>query len=113
MKKEQAQRKAAPRWVRVVGGWSEFQFAERGMPTLGEINAASADTPVFVLHLYDRAILTRAALRAVGHTRHTPDPPGAGGQRDRHGKPTAAPIARPHAGHLHATLAREPKHPPG
>jgi len=24
---------AAPQWVRVVGGWSEFQFAERRMPT--------------------------------------------------------------------------------
>ena len=23
-----------PQWVRVVGGWSEFQFAERRMPTL-------------------------------------------------------------------------------
>jgi predicted amidohydrolase YtcJ len=34
------------------------------MPTLDEINAAAPDTPVFVLHLYDRAILNRAALRA-------------------------------------------------
>jgi hypothetical protein len=46
--KEQAQRTPAPQWVRVVGGWSEFQFAERRMPTLDEINAASPDTPVFI-----------------------------------------------------------------
>src|SRR5216683_1974730 len=26
---------------RVVGGWNEFQFAERRMPTLDEINAAA------------------------------------------------------------------------
>ena len=26
---------ATGQWVRVVGGWSEFQFAERRMPTLG------------------------------------------------------------------------------
>jgi predicted amidohydrolase YtcJ len=34
----QADRTPAPQWVRVVGGWSEFQFAERRMPTLDEIN---------------------------------------------------------------------------
>ncbi len=52
----------APQWVRVVGGWSEFQFKERRMPTLEEINAVSEDTPVFVLHLYDRALVNRAGL---------------------------------------------------
>ena len=76
MLREQAARTPAPQWVRVVGGWSEFQFAERRMPTLGEINAASPDVPVFVLHLYDRALLNRAALRAVGYTRETPVPVG-------------------------------------
>ena len=34
------------------------------MPTLAEINAVSPDVPVFVLHLYDRALLNAAALRA-------------------------------------------------
>src|SRR2546430_15038285 len=38
MLKEQAGRTPAPQWVRVVGGWAEFQFAERRMPTLDEIN---------------------------------------------------------------------------
>ena len=51
MLKQQAARTPAPQWVRVVGGWTEFQFAERRMPTLDEINAVSPDTPVFVLHL--------------------------------------------------------------
>ena len=51
MLKEQADRTPVPQWVRVVGGWSEFQFAERRMPTLDEINAAAPDTPVFILHL--------------------------------------------------------------
>lgn len=50
--KEQAENTPAPQWVRVVGGWSEFQFVERRMPTLEEINKAAPDTPVFVLHLY-------------------------------------------------------------
>ncbi|WP_333801948.1 amidohydrolase family protein, partial [Sphingobacterium multivorum] len=34
MLKEQVDRTPHPQWVRVVGGWSEFQFAERRMPTL-------------------------------------------------------------------------------
>src|SRR5437763_14086009 len=109
MKKEQAQRKAAPRWVRVVGGWSEFQFAERRMPTLEEINAAAPDTPVFVLHLYDRAILNRTALRAVGYTKDTPDPPGAEIQHDAAGEPTGLLIARPNAMILYGTLAKGPE----
>src|SRR4029450_10445819 len=55
MLREQARRTPPPQWVRVVGGWNEFQFAERRMPTLEEINDAAPDTPIFVLHLYDRA----------------------------------------------------------
>src|SRR5580692_645355 len=76
MLKEQARRTPPPQWVRVVGGWTEFQFSERLMPTLEEINAAAPDTPVFVLHLYDRALLNRAALKACGYTKDTPNPPG-------------------------------------
>src|SRR5258705_13460469 len=59
MLKEQAARTPAPQWVRVIGGWTEFQFAERRMPTLDEINAVAPDTPVFVMHLYDRALLNK------------------------------------------------------
>jgi predicted amidohydrolase YtcJ len=111
MLKEQADRTPNPQWVRVVGGWSEFQFAERRMPTLDEINAAAPDTPVFVLHLYDRALLNRAALRAVGYTKDTPNPPGGEIQRDAAGNPTGMLIARPNAMILYATLAKGPKLP--
>lgn len=93
--REQALRTPPPQWVRVVGGWTEFQFAERRMPTLDEINRAAPDTPVFVLHLYDRALLNRAALCAVGYTKDTPDPPGGEIQRDKQGHPTGLLVARP------------------
>ncbi len=75
--REQARRTPPPHWVRVVGGFSESQFAEKRLPTLAELNAAAPDTPVFILRLYDRALLNRAALRAVGYTKDTPDPPGS------------------------------------
>ena len=109
MLKEQAARTPAPQWVRVVGGWSEFQFAERRMPTLDEINAAAPDTPVFVLHLYDRALLNGAALRAVGYTKETPDPPAGEIQRDKNGNPTGILIAKPNAFLLYSTLFKGPK----
>lgn len=109
MLKEQALRTPAPQWVRVVGGWTEFQFEERRMPTLEEINAASPDTPVFVLHLYDRALVNRAGLHAMGYTRETPDPPGGQIERDRHGNPTGLLIAKPNAMILYSSLAKGPK----
>jgi hypothetical protein len=111
MLQEQARRTPPNQWVRVVGGWSEFQFAERRMPTLDELNAAAPDTPVFVLHLYDRALLNRAALRAVGYDRDTPEFPGSEIQRDKAGNPTGMLIARPNAFILYATLAKGPKLP--
>src|SRR5882672_9471009 len=112
MLKEQARRTPPGQWVRIVGGWSEFQFAERRMPTLDEINAAAPDTPVFVLHLYCRALLNRTALRACGYTRNTPNPPGGEIQRDGRGNPTGLLVAKPNATILYATLAKGPKLPP-
>src|SRR3984957_17745503 len=112
MLREQAQRTPPGQWVRVVGGWSEFQFAERRMPTLDELNQAAPNTPVFVLHLYDRALLNQAALRAVGYTKDSPNPPAGEIVRDGAGKPTGILIARPNALILYATLAKGPKlHP--
>jgi len=111
MLRDQARRTPPNQWVRVIGGWSEFQFAEKRMPTLDELNAAAPDTPVFVLHLYASAMLNRAALRAVGYTRDTPDPPAGEIQRDKAGNPTGLLIARPNAFILYSTLANGPKLP--
>src|SRR4051812_31622749 len=111
MLREQAQRTPPNQWVRVVGGWSEFQFAEKRLPTLDEINAAAPDTPVFVLHLYAAALLNRAAVRAAGYDKDTPNPPGGEIQRDRAGNPTGLLIARPNAFILYSTLAKGPKLP--
>jgi predicted amidohydrolase YtcJ len=108
MLKDQAQRTSPPQWVRVIGGWTEFQFAERRMPTLDEINAAAPDTPVFVLHLYDSAFLNGAALRAVGLPR-TLLILRCEIQRDKNGNPTGLLIAKPNANILYSTLAKGPK----
>src|SRR5277367_2429052 len=111
MLKDQAQRTPPPQWVRVIGGWTEFQFAERRMPTLDEINAVAPDTPVFILHLYDSAFLNGAALRAVGYTKETPEPLAGEIVRDANGNPTGLLLAKPNAAILYATLAKGPKLP--
>jgi predicted amidohydrolase YtcJ len=100
-----------PQWVRVVGGFTERQFVEKRLPTIEELNAVAPDTPVFILHLYDRALLNAAALRVVGYTKDTPEPPGGQIIRDGQGTPTGLLLAKPNASILYATLARGPKLP--
>ncbi|WP_256207858.1 amidohydrolase [Nitrosomonas sp. Nm166] len=109
--KEQVARTPAPQWVRIVGGFTEMQFAEKRLPTLDEINAVAPDTPVFILHLYDRALLNRAALRACGYDRDTPNPKGGLIAKDSNGEPTGLLLAEPNAMILYAALAKGPKLP--
>jgi len=111
MLRAQVARTPSPQWVRVVGGFTEHQFAEKRLPTLDELNAVAPDTPVFILHLYDRALLNAAALRAVGYTKDTPNPPGGEIVRDAAGNPTGLLLAQPNATILYATLAKGPKLP--
>jgi hypothetical protein len=108
MLREQAARTPKGQWVRVVGGWSADQFVERRLPTISELNAVAPETPVFVLHLYQAALLNRAAVEAVGLTRASPDPPGGHIVRGYDGSPTGLLLATPAAGLLYATLAKGP-----
>jgi len=80
--KEQIARTPSGQWARVVGGFSPWQFAEKRMPTLDEINAIAPDTPVFILHVYSSALLNRAALQALKIDRNFPN--------DRYGAEMAA-----------------------
>jgi predicted amidohydrolase YtcJ len=111
MLKHQVAITPAPQWVRVVGGFTAHQFAEKRLPTIEEINAIAPDTPVFLLHLYDRAILNGAAVRACGYTKDTPEPLGGQIVRDSAGEPTGLLLAKPNAAILYATLAKGPKLP--
>ncbi|WP_135504172.1 amidohydrolase [Roseovarius aestuariivivens] len=110
MLKQQAERTPAGQWIRVVGGWSADQFAERRLPTIDEINAVAPDVPVYVLHLYDRAWLNKAALRALGIDKHFYEPFVSGRlERDDKGNPTGLAMARPNAQPLYALLDMAPK----
>ena len=76
MVREQAPPPPPGQWVRVVGGWSPHQFAERRMPTVAELNEAAPDTPTFVMFLYSQGLLNRAGVAALGITTETRPPPG-------------------------------------
>ncbi|OYQ32080.1 amidohydrolase [Flavobacterium cyanobacteriorum] len=109
MLREQAQRTPAGQWVRVVGGWNAYQFEEKRLPTLQEINEATGQVPAFVLHLYGHAYLNRAGLKALNITADTPSPKGALIQKDENGEPTGLLVAEPNAFLLYSTLAKLPE----
>jgi predicted amidohydrolase YtcJ len=67
MLKEQAARTPPGAWVKVVGGWNEFQFAEKRQPTIDEINAAVPDKPVFITYLYGKAFLNKKGIEVLGY----------------------------------------------
>ena len=76
MIRDQAARTPEGQWVRVIGGWSPYQFRERRMPTVAELNEAAPDTPTFVLFLYSQGLINRAAVEALGLTEASEAPPG-------------------------------------
>ena len=106
---EQAKRTPKGQWVRVVGGWNEYQFEEKRLPTLAEINEATGDVPAFVLYLYGKAWLNKAAVRALNINADTPNPQAGLIEKDENGDPTGLLIAEPNAFILYSTLAKLPE----
>jgi predicted amidohydrolase YtcJ len=108
MLRDQVSRTPPGQWIRVVGGWSEFQFRERRMPKVDELNAIAPNTPVFVLHLYHLAILNKAALAYAGIDKTSVELLGTLIQRDASGEATGLLLAKPNAAILYQTLGKGP-----
>jgi len=66
MIRRQALRTPDGQWVRVMGGWSPYQFSERRMPTVAELTNAAPSTPVLVLFGYSEVLLNRAGAKTLG-----------------------------------------------
>lgn len=109
MLKEQAERTPKGQWVRVVGGWSPYQFKEERFPTLEEINTATGDVPTFVLYLYGKVYLNKAAVAALKLNSESENPPGGLIEKDKHGNPTGMLFAEPNAFILYSTLSKLPE----
>jgi predicted amidohydrolase YtcJ len=105
---DQAQRTPAGQWVRVVGGWTPWQFAERRLPTRAELDAASPDRPVYVQYFYSVALVNTLGIKELGFTKDTQTPPGTRLEKDAAGELTGALIADPHPGLMYETVARLP-----
>ncbi|MSQ12554.1 MAG: amidohydrolase [Dehalococcoidia bacterium] len=76
------------RWLR-AWGYHESQLKERRHPTRRDLDAALPDRPVRLAHRSGHAhVLNSAALREVGITETSPDPPGGVIERDKRGAPT-------------------------
>jgi predicted amidohydrolase YtcJ len=66
MLSEQAKRTPEGQWVKVIGGWSPYQFEEKRFPTPEELSKAVSDRPMIVQYAYNRAFLNAAAMKAFG-----------------------------------------------
>ena len=69
--KEQAARTPQGVWIKVVGGWNEFQFEERRQPTIEEINMAVPDKPVFITYLYGKAFVNKKGIELLHYNKDT------------------------------------------
>ncbi|MGV7206879.1 amidohydrolase [Oxalobacteraceae bacterium A2-2] len=105
MLKEQAARTPDGAWIKVVGGWNEFQFEEKRLPTLAEINEAVPDKPVFILYLYGLGFLNQKGIATLGYTPETKFKDGEL-EVGADGRLTGKLIAKPNALILYTTLAK-------
>lgn len=108
MLKEQAARTPEGQWVRVIGGWSPFQFEEKRFPTPEEINEATGNVPTYVLFLYSRAWLNKAGLKALGIDEQTKAPAGSSFEKGPDGKLTGVLLAEPNPTILYARIGSLP-----
>jgi predicted amidohydrolase YtcJ len=106
--RDQAKRTPPGQWVRVVGGFTPWQFAERRLPTRAELDAASPDRPVYIQYFYSVAVVNTLGLQTLGYTKDTETPAGTRLERDAAGELTGALIADPHPGLMYQTTARLP-----
>jgi predicted amidohydrolase YtcJ len=108
MLNEQAKRTPDGQWVRVIGGWSPFQFEENRFPTAEEINEATGDVPTLLLFLYSRAWLNEAGLNILGIDENTKAPEGSSFERGPDGKLTGVLLAEPNPTILYARIGALP-----
>jgi predicted amidohydrolase YtcJ len=108
MLKEQAARTPEGQWVRVIGGWSPFQFEEKRFPTPEEINEATGNVPTYVLYLYSRAWLNQAGLDVLAIDENTKAPEGSSFEKGLDGKLTGVLLAEPNPTILYARIGALP-----
>ena len=89
MLSEQARRTPEGQWVKVIGGWSPYQFKEQRFPTMDELKKAVPNRPLVVQYAYNRGFMNQQAMDAFGvGTDKFPQFPGTELEKDAQGKYT-------------------------
>ena len=89
MLSEQASRTPDGQWVKVIGGWSPYQFKENRLPTMEELERAVPDRPLIVQYAYNQAFLNKQAMEKLGvGTDRFPTLPDTEFERDGEGRYT-------------------------
>ncbi|CAN5633292.1 amidohydrolase [soil metagenome] len=103
MLKEQAARTPDGVWIKVVGGWNEYQFEEKRQPTIDEINAAVPDKPVFITYLYGKAFVNKKGIEVLKYDNNTRYE-GSLVELDKNGLPTGMLYAKETPKAIYTTL---------
>lgn len=86
---EQVKRTPEGQWVKVIGGWSPYQFKENRFPTTAELRKAVPNRPMIVQYAYNRAYLNDLAMKEFGvGTDKFPMLPGTEFEKDSKGNYT-------------------------
>ncbi|MEM6703707.1 MAG: amidohydrolase [Acidobacteriota bacterium] len=108
--REQADRTPEGQFLRVAGGFSEFQFKEKRLPTVTELDAVAPNHPVLIHHLYRLTLLNTKAVEWFGYDRaDRPTYPGGVVELDASGSATGRLLAAPSGLILYKTLSAAPK----
>ncbi|MEM6461242.1 MAG: amidohydrolase [Pseudomonadota bacterium] len=108
--RQQAERTPEGQFVRVAGGFSEFQFKEKRLPTIAELDAVAPNHPVLIHHLYKLTLLNTKAVEYLGYDQpdHTTYPGGII-EKDAGGNATGRVLAAPSGLVMYKTLDAAPK----
>ncbi len=108
--REQAERTPEGQFIRVAGGFSEFQFKEKRLPTVAELDAVAPNHPVLIHHLYKLTLLNTKAVEWYGYDKPDhPTFPGGIVEKDAGGNTTGRLLAAPSGLIMYRTLSTAPK----
>ena len=108
--RQQAERTPTGQFIRVAGGFSEFQFKEKRLPTVAELDAVAPNHPVLIHHLYKLTLLNTKAVEYFGYdTPGHPEYPGGIIEKDAGGNATGRVLAAPSGLVMYKTLSAAPK----
>ncbi|MEM6901574.1 MAG: amidohydrolase [Pseudomonadota bacterium] len=106
----QADRTPDGEFIRVAGGFSEFQFKEKRLPTVAELDSVAPNHPVLIHYLYRETLLNTKAISYFGYDKEGhPTYPGGTIEKDANGDPTGRLLATPSGLLMYRTLSAAPK----